>query len=205
MEERSFYCVGSFINKLYLIGGWIKSCGKSLRSCYTFDINSSTLNKIADLNVARELAACTVFEGKIVVTGGFNYYDRDLKSVEAYDYYENKWSYLSDMIEGRFDHAAVSMSNKLFVIGGRYTTSCEIFDSYSRQFTEIESDLTVPNMKSKYSMAACIGDYILVFHSYSSYDETTTYLYDVCENKWSNIKCDFTKNLFDLSIFKYYI
>ena len=72
IDERICYCVGSFMSKLYLIGGCIKSSGKSLSSCYSYDINSNTKNKIADLNVARYCAACTVFEGKIVVTGGVN-------------------------------------------------------------------------------------------------------------------------------------
>ena len=55
----------------------------------------------------------TVFEEKLVVTGG-----AFTNSVEAYDYYENKWTYLPDMIEERHYHASVSMGNKLFVIGG---------------------------------------------------------------------------------------
>ena len=40
--------------------------------------------------------ACTVFEGKIVVSGDIN--SNVLKSVEAYDYYENKWTNLTNMI-----------------------------------------------------------------------------------------------------------
>ena len=55
-------------------------------------------NKIADLNVARDCAACTVFEGKIVVTGGKSSWYQ-LRSVEAYDYKEKKWTFLPDMIE----------------------------------------------------------------------------------------------------------
>ena len=35
----------------------------------------------------------------IVVTGGLNYVLEKLSSVEAYDYYENKWSYLPDINE----------------------------------------------------------------------------------------------------------
>ena len=43
-----------------------------------------TWSEIADLNEARDCAECTVFEGKIVVTGG-EYKWSLLKSVEAYD------------------------------------------------------------------------------------------------------------------------
>ena len=129
-EEKSFYCVCSFMGKLYLIGGWRK---KNLSSCHTYDINENTWIEIANLNMARDRAACTVFEGKIVITGGENNWPQ-LKSVEAHEYYENKWTNLPDMIEERSHHAAVSIGNKMFVIGGSYTTSCEVFDSFSRKF-----------------------------------------------------------------------
>ena len=89
----------------------------------------------------RDFAACTVFEGKIVVTGGTdNRYK--LNSVEAYDYYENKLTYLPEMIERRYYHASVSMGNKMFVIGGEKTPSCEAFDCLSRKFTALKPKLT---------------------------------------------------------------
>ena len=73
--------------------------------------------KIAVLTVSREIAEKTVFKGKIVITKGLNKCSR-LKSVEAYDYYDIKWTNLLELIKGRWNHAAVSMVNKMFVIGG---------------------------------------------------------------------------------------
>ena len=75
--------------------------------------------------------SCTVFEGKIVVPGGAH--NGPLKSVESYDHHENKWSYLPDMNCKRCDHGAVSISNKMFVIGGNWSTivTGEVFDSKS--------------------------------------------------------------------------
>ena len=137
-EEKSGYCVISFMGKLYLIGGYTKSCHKRLSSCYSYDINNEKWNNLANLNVARNCAECTVFEGKIVVTGGVNYLSR-FKSVEAFDYCENKWTYLQDMNEKRSNHAAVSIGNKMFVIGRAYSTSCEVLDNFSRRFTNINS------------------------------------------------------------------
>ena len=55
-------------------------------------------------------ASCTVFDGKIVITGGYI-----SKFVQAYNCYENKWTNLPDMNKSRFNHASVSMGNKLFV------------------------------------------------------------------------------------------
>ena len=71
-DETSLFCDVAFMSKLYLIGGWADSCKKSLSSCNSYDLNSNTWNKIANLNIARDSASCTVFEGKIVITGGMN-------------------------------------------------------------------------------------------------------------------------------------
>ena len=96
------------MSKLYLIGGYTESNEKSLDLCCTYDINSNAQNKLASLNVARDCAACTVFESKIVVTGGDNNWST-LKSAEASDYRDNKLTYLADMIKERWYHAAVSI------------------------------------------------------------------------------------------------
>ena len=159
------------------------------------------------MNTSRISPTCTVFEGKIIVTGGRNNY-HELKSVESYDYYKNKWIYLPDMINGRINHAAVSMGNKMFVIGGRITTICEVFDSFSRKFTLIESvfprlSLTFLNFISK---ATCIGNSIIVIcEKYTHYyKDTCLYTYKVCKKQWSQNNCYILKNMFDLSCVKYY-
>ena len=46
----------------------------------------------------KDLFACTVFDGKIVISGGFNSGYGYLKSVEAYDHYEDKWNFLPDVL-----------------------------------------------------------------------------------------------------------
>ena len=66
----------------------------------------------------RKFAACTVFEGKIVVSGGVQ-----SNTVESYDFYENKWTYLPSMIEYRYFHGSVSVGNKLFVIYSGWSSS----------------------------------------------------------------------------------
>ena len=145
--------------------------------------------------------ACTVFEGKIVVSRGYS------KLVEAYDYYENKWSYFPDVIEERHDHASVSMSNKLFVIGGYDNTNCEVFDSFSRKFTLIKAD--VLNSRSPlFYKAVCIGNSILVIienYDSSRKDKTISNMciYDVEKNHWSKKNCSFLKSLNNMAFVKY--
>ena len=193
------------MSKLYIIGGWVKSEKKCLSLCYTYNIKSNERNKIADLNLARFCSACVVFEGKIVVTGGFSFSDNcHLKSVELCDNYENKWSHLPDMNEKRWCHAAVSMGNKLFVIGGYKISSCEVFDSCSRKFTTITSEMKLLDLERSYFKAFCIGSNIVVFHHSKSY-KSVVYMYDVNESKWSMADCSYTKNYFVQSLVKYYI
>ena len=46
-------------------------------------------------------------------------------------------TYLPEMINERRHHGSVSVGNKMFMIGGRRNTTCEVFDSISRKFTGI--------------------------------------------------------------------
>ena len=46
------------------------------------------------------------------------------------------------MIKERWYHAVVSMGDKMFVIAGDETTNCEVFDSFSRKFTNIYSEIS---------------------------------------------------------------
>ena len=152
------------------------------------------------MNDYRYDAACAVFEGKIVVSGG-----EDLKSVESYDYYENKWYYLADMIEGRRHHASVSMGNKMFVIGGWNTTStCEVFDSCSRKFTLIRFLMKIDY---SYIQAVSLGKVIVVFSipdvCYNS-AKTKMFVYDTKSNEFSTIESKICENLNGISCVKYY-
>ena len=110
MTERFNFGCCYFMKKLFVIGGWIKTGDISLRLCQTYSLKTKKWCHLRNLNIARDNAACTIFEGKIVVTGGYNDL-MNIKSVESYDYYENKWTYVPHMIGKRMlhYHAAVSM------------------------------------------------------------------------------------------------
>ena len=62
--------------------------------------------KIADLQNEWCYSACTVYKDKFVASGG------SLRSVEAYDYHENKWTNLTDMLRERSNHSVVNFGNK---------------------------------------------------------------------------------------------
>ena len=156
------FCVCSFKKSIYVI--------YETGFCFTYNLKIDKWTKLAGTTKKRCFVACTVFEGKIVVNGGSK------RSVEAYDYYENKWTNLTDMIEHRYCHASVSMGNKLFVIGGDCKSSCEVFDSYSRKFTLISSSIVI-DIGHYNLQAVCIGNRIMVFAINYFPQETKVFYY----------------------------
>ena len=127
-----------------------------------------------------------------------------MKSVEAYDYYEDKWTYLPDMIKERCNHAAVSTGNKMFVIGGYRSSNCEIFDTYSRKFSSIKSFLNVSYTDGSYFEAICAGNKIIVMHGLFHDRITVGYMYNVDKEMWSSFDCGFCKNLLGSNIVNCY-
>ena len=111
------------------------------------------------------------------MSGGWD----NLKLVEAYDHHENKWTYKPDMIYARQRHGSVSMGNKMFVIGGHYNTSCEVFDSISRKFTAIKN-IEVTNIwrLSVVSIANKIFAFPKLFRS----GIKAFHIYDVLNDQW---------------------
>ena len=134
------------MKQLYVFGGQSGYGAYTLlKTCAIHDTVTSEWNSIASMNLSRDSAACTVYEGKIVACGGYE--RRSMQTVEAYDHRENKWMFLPDMINGRALHAAVSMDNNMFVVGGNWKLSCEVFDSITRRFTNIKGIVVSSSIK----------------------------------------------------------
>ena len=150
----------------------------------------------------RYFAACTVYEGKIVESGGWSS-KLLLKSVETFDYYENKWIYLPDMIEKRNDHASVTIGNKLFVIGGYRMATCEMFDSCTRKFCYIKSCSGFPNNLFRLH-GVSISNQIVIFAEVCN--EFHTEIFTCCTEtyEWKSIDCDVLKNKSQVSCVKYH-
>ena len=155
-------------------------------------------SQIADMNEERLDPACTVYEGKIVVSGGTY-----LKSVEAYDYYDNKWTHLPDMIEKRYRHASVSMGSKLFVIGGYSMSSCETLDSFSRKFSYIKTCASITDI-FEWFYAVCICNQIVIFGSDWYHCEMNMFIYNVDAAEWKAVDCSILKNKSAASCLKFH-
>ena len=195
-DKRTEFCICFFKQNLYIIGG-INENYQKLRSCRVFSLKYNKWSQIADMNEIRYRAACTVYEGKIVVTGGCS------KSVESYDYNDNKWTYLPDMIDVRLNHALVSMGNKMFVIGGFLRRStCEIFESCSRKFCYIRTRSEINNIAS--FKGACVSNQFIVFGEVMGKRQTKVFIFDVKANQWKNIDCSILNNKCFVSCIKYH-
>ena len=177
-DKRRLYNACFYMKSIYVLGGFCDF--KYIRTCVKYDTKTSKWSYIAIMNKRKRSAAAIVFEGKIVVLGGTN--QRKLTLVEAYDYYENKWTLLPDMIIPRCGLGAVSMGNKFFVIGGCLKSlNNEVFDSVSRRFTMLKvKPLTQSFMYSV--RVAGVGYNIFVFRENSSPKEIL--VYNVLKDHW---------------------
>ena len=199
LEKRTNFCICSYMQKLFVIGGH-DGCGSYAKSCMFYDKRNDKWTFTKSMKEGRQNAACTVFEGRIVVSGGCRKKlipDRwdlihevfQLKSVEAYDYHDNKWTYFPSMLLPRKNHIAISISSKMFIIGGcfRHGNSSEVFDSFSRKFTYIKSEPKWIRYVSS-SRTVCIGQNIY-FLVRSKYGEVNVYNYEVQTDEFSLKTC----------------
>ena len=82
-------------------------------------------------------ASDSVFNGKIVVSGGQNNEFEGFKSVETYDHIANAWTYSPDLVKTRSGHESIAVKNKLFVFESR-RNSAEVFESVCNMFVLIK-------------------------------------------------------------------
>ena len=64
-DKRRCFCVCSFKQNLYIIGGK-NSSFETLKSCLVYNIKCDKWSQIADVYVKRYESTCTIFEGKLL-------------------------------------------------------------------------------------------------------------------------------------------
>ena len=124
------YAVCSFMDKIYLIGGYDKK-HRELNSCIEFDTKDFSWKHKSRMMETRQDPAACVFEEKIIVSGGLQLADDDFEdfvnhydgygrqtsnTVEAYDPIVDTWTKFPTMKYSRCLHKSVVVKNKLFVI-----------------------------------------------------------------------------------------
>ena len=132
----------------------------------------------------RSGASCVVFEGRIVVTGGFNNNNGDLNTVEVYDHIDDSWTNMPNMVETRSDYKTVAIKNKLFIVGVYFNTYIEVFDSCSNNFVLLKN--TFRSLRHTYvSDITTLGNRILIFNNNNGYEQ----IYDVESGEWIETIC----------------
>ena len=184
------YGLCSFMNKIIVVGGR-ESSGHlgAVSSCLELDTVNIGLKNIMNMEVTRKLPACAVFEGRVVVSGGYLDDDdpTDFHSVEAYDHVSDSWSRLPGMIHGRSCHQIVPVRNKLYVFGGGVENS-EVFDSLSKKFSILKHPSSLQGMSNyKVHGAVSIGSRIIVFKN------SSMAVFDLSKELWSEETFEYTK------------
>ena len=191
LDYRKRFCVCALMNSIYVIGS-NENAYPDADPCIQYDTTELKLNEISQMNCPRFDAACTVYEGNIVVSGGLYYVGPCVASltntVEVYDHVADKWSYMPEMVElRRRNHSMVAVKSKLFVID-TFNETCEVFDKISNKFAEIENSFfSFPHTSGNYRVftqvaATSIGNEIVIFGRGDK--ESTVYYYDTNKDEW---------------------
>ena len=181
-DNRAYYCVCAYMDKIFVIGGFSASVLDTTNSCLQFNTEDKSWKEVAEMNEARYNAACSVFEERIVVSGGQDINGFELNTVESYDVIANKWSSMPSMIHSQSSHSLVVVKSKLFVIGS-VVDNCEVFDDKIKIFVSIKSP---PALNDDFNPAISMGNKIVVF----SHNTPTICCYDVDRNEWSEVPCE---------------
>ena len=195
VNNRSRFCACFFVENIYVMGG-LKN-GIYINSCMKFDTRKQEWKHLTGMIEGRWLLSGCVFEGRIVISGGKTTLRDSSNTVEAYDIVDDTWSYMPNMLEGRTHHKMIGMKNKLFVIGGLFTPTCEIYDSTSKIFVALKPPPdSCENPFDHPTCVATLGNKLVVFNGWNYFFVT----YDVETEEWGcEEKCEVTKNLYEFS------
>ena len=178
-----------FMDKIYIIGGRDRA-KQPTKFCIELNTVSRKYRHIKMLNEARVLAASTVYEEKVVVSGG-DLNGNILSTVEAYDHVLNTWTCMSNMNYGRYNHSLVAIKNKLYVFGEEFRIF-EMYDSNTKRFAILKPPNSFLNTEFIIVTGAIsIGRKILIFKRFS----TTITVFDLDKNKWSEENVKGTKEI----------
>ena len=161
------------------MGGKI-SANNSINTCLKFDPKRKNWKQVSGMNEARDSSASVVFESNIVICGGLGVNHNQLRSVEYLDVFANKWTQMPDMINGKFNHKIVSVTNKLFVFDYWNTTRYEIFDSRSNKFVTFREPSSFLPPLTRFIDVFSVGSKLVFFNN----KKKSVFTYDMVENEW---------------------
>ena len=193
-DDRIGFCACAFMDKIFIIAG--KYYNKRITNyCNQFDTKDYTWKEIAGMKEAREYAACAVFEGRIVVSGGTPNNMNALRSVESYDV--DEWSSMPSTIEERSYHSLVVVKNKLFVIGSEIEPTCEVYDGVYQKFVAFKLPALEYDLKFNHVVSVGSNFFILQLNKLS------VLIYDVEQCEWHEESYDLPLKCVNYSCVKF--
>ena len=184
------------------IGGSIKNDdGDSTKRILTgrldiYNLSMDSWITVGELSPPRENMGCTMFYGRVCVTGG-NISNNNFEPsglCEEFSFTERKWKLLKSMNIARFGHCMCQFDEKptkLFVYGGEikngdWTNSVEIYDPQKRGwFIKKESNY------NRYGTCCCNWNinnnkYIICCGGQDENDESSKHceIYNILKNEW---------------------
>ena len=193
LNYRSNFCACVLMDNIYIIGGSKLNRQGTSDSCIQYDTKKNKKKEVAKMNQFRSNAACVIFEGKVVVSGGripsielANHFEIK-NTVEIYDHVADLWSYMPNMVYYREDHSLIVIKSKMFVVGRR-CVECEVFDKFTNKFVIIKSSPIFSDVTYRMEefeeyrvvRAISIGNEIAVLGRISS----TTEIFDIETEEW---------------------
>ncbi|XP_077296395.1 ectoderm-neural cortex protein 1-like isoform X2 [Arctopsyche grandis] len=85
---------------------------------WSLDIRSKQLSALPRMQRERYSCAAAVVDGFVYVSGGLNDSQVALDTVEQFDPVKQIWSFVAQMPQARFDHAAASWNGNMYLVGG---------------------------------------------------------------------------------------
>ncbi|KAJ7555977.1 hypothetical protein O6H91_05G064000 [Diphasiastrum complanatum] len=109
--------------KLFVLGGCNSENWEPVQDVYRMDLATGLRKweKCAGMNTARANFACTCYEGKIFVAGGYGRDGLVSSTAELYDVQKEEWLPLPDLNIPRSDCLGAVLNKQIHVIGG-YTS-----------------------------------------------------------------------------------
>ena len=204
-EELQCFCACTFMGKLYLIGTYFEE--SAYNNVYVCDLAKPKFEWETStfMNKSRCNAACSVFQGKIAVTGGWYCNGMTLDSAEAFDHVAEEWTFMPRMVCKRRGHGSVAIRNRLFLVGGYKQQSVEFYDSVGGTFTFVQNSVLRSFIMSGRSLffhqkTVCVGERIYVFAN----DKPMAAFYDINEEKWTtfevNPKLQYSDHILKVSL-----
>ena len=189
INYREEYCVCALVDSVYVIGGKIAPSRFSRPHCVRYDAREDAVLCDVATDAARSSAACAVFEGAVVVSGGLVQYDfpstgpfvASTNTVRAYERESNTWFEMPKTVSDKCRHALVAAPErgKLFAVGT--FNPCEVFDRAAGSFAVVKRLARIDHFSNERVKAVRVGSRIAVFGGKCS----TIVFYDLDADEWS--------------------